>query len=75
MNKEIEEILVTAKELASRYKKLTGKPLGITGEIAEFNAAKLLNLELTDIAHPIPFTAVNFTDRGYNATIYPPASS
>ncbi len=46
MNKEIEQILAAAKELAFRYKKLTGKPLGITGEIAEFNAAKLLCLEL-----------------------------
>lgn len=48
MNKEIEQILVAAKELAFRYKKLTGKPLGITGEIAEFSAAKLLGLELAD---------------------------
>jgi len=48
VDKEIEEILVSAKELASKYKKLTGKPLGITGEIAEFNAAKLLNLKLAE---------------------------
>ena len=46
MKKEIGEILLAAKELASRYKKLTGKPLGITGEVAEFSAAKILNLEL-----------------------------
>jgi len=45
---EIEEILLAAKDLASRYKKLTGKPLGITGEVAEFNAAKLLRLELAE---------------------------
>lgn len=48
MNREIEEILLSAKDLASRYKKLTGKPLGITGEVAEFNAAKLLNLKLAE---------------------------
>ena len=48
MNKEIEEILTAAKDLAARYKKLTGKPLGITGEIAEFNAANLLGLELAE---------------------------
>ena len=48
MNNEIEDILLSAKELASKYKKLTGKPLGITGEIAEFNAAKLLNLKLAE---------------------------
>ena len=46
--KEIEEILGAAVELASRYKKLTGKPLGITGEVAEFSAAKLLGLELAE---------------------------
>ena len=48
MNKEVKEILAEAKILARRYKKLTGKPLGITGEIAEFNAASLLNLKLAD---------------------------
>lgn len=46
--KEIQEILEQAKQLAARYKRLTGKPLGITGEIAEFNAASLLNLELAE---------------------------
>lgn len=45
---EIESVLEDAKKVAKRYKKLTGKPLGITGEIAEFTAAKLLNLELTE---------------------------
>lgn len=44
---QIENILERAKELAIEYKELTGKPLGITGEIGEFTAAKLLNLKLT----------------------------
>lgn len=48
MSKEIEEILATAIDLASRYKTLTGKPLGITGEVAEFSAAKLLGLKLAE---------------------------
>lgn len=48
MTDEIEEILEQAKQLAARYKKLTGKPLGITGEIAEFNAAALLDLRLAE---------------------------
>ena len=48
MNNEIEEILVAAIDLASRYKKLTGKPLGITGEVAEVSAAKILGLELAE---------------------------
>lgn len=44
--KEIATILAEAKQLAFKYKKLTGKPLGITGEIAEFYAATLLDLKL-----------------------------
>nr|WP_241262473.1 hypothetical protein [Pectobacterium brasiliense] len=34
--------------MAAKYKKLTGKPLGITGEVAEFYAAKLLGLKLME---------------------------
>ncbi|MGM0914504.1 MAG: DUF6998 domain-containing protein [Pseudomonadota bacterium] len=48
MNKELQEVLSAAKDAAVRFKKLTGKPLGITGEIAEFSAAKLLDLELAE---------------------------
>lgn len=39
-------LLSQAKVLAKRYKDLTGKPLGITGEVAEYEAARLLGLEL-----------------------------
>ena len=35
-----------AKAAARRYRELTGKPLGITGEVGEVLAARLLNLEL-----------------------------
>ncbi len=41
------EILAEAKKLAQRYRKLTGKPLGITGEVAEYEAARILDLKLT----------------------------
>src|SRR5271157_5838156 len=40
-------ILGEAKKLAQEYRTLTGKPLGITGEVAEYEAARLLGLELT----------------------------
>ena len=40
------EILAEAKKLAQGYRTLTGKPLGITGEVAEYEAACLLGLEL-----------------------------
>lgn len=45
---EVEHVLTEAKELARKYRRLTGKPLGITGEVAEFSAAQLLGLELAD---------------------------
>ena len=37
-----------AKAAARRYRELTGKPLGITGEVGEVLAARLLELELAD---------------------------
>lgn len=43
---DIAEILNNAKSLAKKYRRLTGKPLGITGEVAEFSAAQILGLEL-----------------------------
>lgn len=43
---ELEQLLEKAKEVAISYRKLTGKPLGITGEIGEAVAAKKLNLGL-----------------------------
>ena len=41
------EILAEAKRLAQEYRQLTGKPLGITGEVAEYEAARILSLRLT----------------------------
>ncbi|MBI6667212.1 hypothetical protein B1F73_04095 [Pseudomonas syringae] len=45
-NDEVFQILRDAKVLAKRYYLLTGKPLGVTGEVAEFEAARILDLEL-----------------------------
>jgi hypothetical protein len=50
--KEIDEaqvlaLLAQAKQLAQHYYRLTKKPLGITGEVAEYEAARLLGLTLT----------------------------
>lgn len=39
-------ILQKAKRLAQEYRALTGKSLGITGEVAEYEAAHKLGLEL-----------------------------
>ena len=54
---EILEILKEAKVLARRFYRLTGKPLGVTGEIAEYEAATRLRLLL----HPA-------RQAGYDAT-------
>jgi hypothetical protein len=40
-------LLADAKVLAQKYRALTGKPLGITGEVAEYEASKILGVELT----------------------------
>jgi hypothetical protein len=42
----IREILAAVKPLAAEYYRLTGKPLGVTGEVAEYVASELLGLEL-----------------------------
>jgi hypothetical protein len=47
VGKLIKQVKVIAKE----YRELTGRPLGITGEVAEYEAAQLLGLELTDVRH------------------------
>ena len=54
---KVEGILRQAKRLAIAYYKETGKPLGITGEVAEFEAATKLGLQLE-----------NARNLGYDAT-------
>jgi hypothetical protein len=58
----IMEILKEAKTLAHRYRALTGKPLGITGEVAEYEAARILGLELAP-ARQAGYDAIEKTDR------------
>lgn len=43
---QVLELVEQAKNLAVQYRQLTGKPLGITGEIAECEAAAILGLNL-----------------------------
>lgn len=47
IHREVFDLLAEAKRIAQAYRRLTGKPLGITGEVAEFEAARILRLELT----------------------------
>jgi hypothetical protein len=46
-NETVFEILREVKKLAQRYRAATGKPLGVTGEVAEYEAARILDIELT----------------------------
>jgi hypothetical protein len=58
---EVFQILRDAKVLARRYYHLTGKPLGVTGEIAEFEAARILDLEL-ELARQAGYDATETRD-------------
>lgn len=40
-------LLAQAKKTARAYYEVTGKPLGVTGEVAEYEAARILGVELT----------------------------
>jgi hypothetical protein len=44
----VQSILEDIRRLAAEYYRETGKPLGITGEIAEFEAARILGLRLCE---------------------------
>src|SRR5262245_34061534 len=43
------ELLAEAKRLAKEYYDLTGRPLGVTGEVAEYEAPRLLDIELPPV--------------------------
>lgn len=58
---EVYEILKEAKALARRYYHHTGKPLGVTGEVAEYEAARILNLEL-EVARKAGYDATETKD-------------
>lgn len=59
----LKEILATVKPLAAEYYCISGKPLGVTGEIAEYVAAELLGLELV-AARTAGYDALRHTAAG-----------
>lgn len=59
----VDKLMVEARKLAAEYRKATGKPLGISSEIARFDAARLMNLELVEAATPLGYDAVGKGDR------------
>ena len=58
---EVYQVLRETKVLARRYYQLTGKPLGVTGEIAEYEAARHLNVEL-ELARQAGYDATEVRD-------------
>jgi hypothetical protein len=58
----VREILAQVKPLAAEYYRLTGKPLGVTGEVAEFVAAELLGLKLVP-ARTVGYDALRGKER------------
>jgi hypothetical protein len=58
----VREILKTVKPLAAEFYRLTGKPLGVTGEVAEYVAAEILGLDLVP-ARTVGYDALRGTER------------
>ena len=56
-------IIRAVRDLAIRYYEETGKPLGVTSEIAEFEAARILGLELCAARCP-GYDAIRMTGPG-----------
>ena len=53
-----------ARDVALAYRRLTGRPLGVTGEVGEYEAIRLLGLELAPVRAP-GFDAVDASGRRY----------
>ena len=49
---DVAPILERAKQIAVEYYRATGKPLGVTGEVGEYEAARLLGLKLAGAREP-----------------------
>jgi hypothetical protein len=61
------DLLAQAKQLAREYRALTGKPLGVTGEVAEYEAARLGGLKL-EVQHLQPVRCCHGRSKNVQAT-------
>ncbi len=59
----VKHILATVKPLAAEYYRLTGKPIGVTGEVAEYVVAEILKLELAP-PRTAGYDAIRMTTKG-----------
>jgi hypothetical protein len=62
-SKRLLNLLGEVKPLAREYYKITGRPLGVTAEIAEYEAARILKLKLSS-ARQSGCDAIRKTPRG-----------
>jgi hypothetical protein len=60
---DVKAILAAVKPLAAKYYRLTGKPLGVTGEVAEYVAAQTLGLKLAP-PRTAGYDAIRLTSHG-----------
>ncbi len=58
----VDKLMREARQLAANYRKATGKPLGISSEIAIHDVVRLMNLELVE-ASPGGYDAVGLGKR------------
>jgi hypothetical protein len=58
----VRKILKMVKPLAAEFYRITGKPLGVTGEVAEYVAAEILGLTLVP-ARTVGYDALRGTER------------
>ena len=49
---DVAPLINAARGIAIAYKRLTGRPLGVTGEVGEYEAARLLGYELAPVRSP-----------------------
>lgn len=59
---QVGELIARARAVAIEYYRLTGKPLGITGEVGEYEAARLLGLSLA-VAREAGYDAIDSAGR------------
>ncbi len=59
----VDKLMVEARKLAAEYRKTTGKPLGISSEIAKFDVARLMGLESVDPTQSGGYDAIGTGER------------
>ena len=59
----IDKLIGETRRLAAEYRKATGKPLAVSTEIARYDAARLLGLELVDAGGQVGYDAIGTGSR------------